>query len=206
MKRATLSLLLAVIFISIAACGKTDPIESSPHRHMVYAEEYGAIPDSMIAYAKKHHEPKAVEEYLQQLYAGYQARFLQNDFFVENELLRFMKTFDIPYEAAATLLDNIYSAEEFEILCKNEQTELNRAFVHQNYACFSDKDGEIYSLDTISRMACEEIEQKQLCKEQILALIECNSEGIYSSNGSENLIVSRDDLEALRERICQESK
>jgi len=203
-KRAFLPLLLAVIFLSIiaCACGKTEP-ESSPHRHMVYTEEYGAIPDSMIAYARERSTPEAVDEYLQELYAGYQTRFLQNDFFVDNELFKFMEAFDIPCEAAANLLDNLYSKEEFEVLCKNEQAELNRAFVHRNYACVSDQDGEIYSLDAISRMECAEIEQKLLCKDEILALIECNSEGIYSSDGSGRLIVSPDELEDLRERICQ---
>jgi len=202
MKRATLSLLMAVFLIGIiaSACGKAEP-KNSPHRHMVYTEEYGAIPDSMIAYAKERSTSETVDEYLRELYAGYQSRFLENDFFVDNELFKFMEEFSIPYEAAVLLLDGLYSKEEFEVLCKNEQAELNQAFVHRNYACFSDKDGKIYSLDAISRMECAEIEQKQLCKDEILALIEYNSEGIYSSDGSGRLIVSRDDLETLRERI-----
>ena len=204
MKRAFLPLLLAVVLICLTACacGKAEP-ENSPHRHMVYKEEYGAIPDSMIEYAKKLHTAEAVDEYLQQLYSGYQTRFLQNDFFVDNELFKFMEEFSIPCEAAANLLDNLYSKEEFEILCKNEPAELNRAFVHRNYACFSAKDGKIYSLDSISRMACTEIEQKQLDKAKILVLIENNSDGIYSSDSSGRLLVSQDDLENLRNRICQ---
>ena len=170
-------------------------------RQTVYEGHFGAVPDSVIEYAESVHGPELVRMYLDFLYTKYRNRFQQENFAVENELLKFMKEFDVSEAAAAKRLDNVYTSKEFAVICRDEKKELNRTFVNESYAIFSDYDGEIYALDSLVKMELSEIRQKRLPMDDIPLLTERNIEGAYACDGSGREIISKAELKKFRARI-----
>lgn len=171
------------------------------HRQMMYTLEYGAIPDSIIRYAKEENEPAAVQAYLDAMYARYQSELLSGNPAVENELLKFMKEFGVPKEAAAERLDNVYTRREFRVICRDDRAQLNKTFVNDGYAYYSSRDGKIYTLDALVQMDASELRQRRLSNRGVRKLVERNMEGVYDYEDDGRAIVSEEEVEALRERI-----
>jgi len=169
--------------------------------HNPYTLAYGAIPDSVLNYARENNSHADVQTYLNQMHAKYDARYTKGDATVDNELYYFMKGFNMPEDIVAQKLDGLYTDAEFKIICANDQKAINRAFVNSGYCYFSELDGKIYHLYDISKMTTEEIRQKQIPKEEILKLIENHPDGMFDFTAGKYML-TKEEIDSLRTRIA----
>jgi len=179
--------------------GNNDAYGGGIAPYLRYRLEYGAIPDSVIAYAKEVNDPKTVQSYLDQMYKSYSDRYAKGDLGIDNELYAFMEQFKLPAEEVAKRLDNVYTKEEFKIICANDQKQINKAFVNTGFL-YCSEDGTLYPLNEICAMSLEEINRAKIPSEAIMKLIEGNKYGVTDFNTGKP-IVTREELEVLQERI-----
>ena len=172
-----------------------------PPVHLPYRMEYGALPDAVQEYAREKNGHAAVQTYLNQMYAKYDARYTKGDTTVDNELYYFMKEFNIPEDVVAQKLQGVFTDAEFKIICANDQKALNRAFYNHWYCYFSELDGKIYPLHEICKMTTEELRKKQIPKEAILKLIDAHSDGVFDFSAGRDLL-TKDELAAFRKQIA----